>query len=234
VTVNRPAFFSEEELVKQLQGVLRSVTSEPQRRPSDETVGEARALVEELAQRVYNDPSRWGIADVPDEFRDDVVNDTLIALLFGILDVRGRQTVVDWFSTTADAKYRRLSALAERQRSERERVAVAAAANPGSEGQSATPTDDDDVIPPLFDLPKGGWAKFEAEYPRDAFALRLRHQLKRTPEQMATMLEAPSSRAISMRLDRARERFRVFCEQQGVPRRDLNAMLTQLSEEPSK
>lgn len=230
VTTNRPAFVSEEELVKQLQDVLRSVTSVPNAYPTDEQIADAQAIVEELSMRIYNNAELWGIADVPAEFRDDVVIDTFNTLLFSLNSPKLRTSVIDWFKTTAEAKFHRAWALAERQKAEAERITVAAEANPRpreTPEDSGVPAD----APAAFSLPDDGWSRFEAEFPRDAFALRLRYLLKQTPEQMATMLDAPSSRAIAMRLTRARDRFRMFCEQQGISRTQVGAMLSELSED---
>lgn len=228
MTSNSPAFVSDEELVKQLQAVLRSVTAVPGGRPSDGQVLEARSLAEELAMRIYNNAERWGISAIPADFRDDVVGDTFTALMFAVDGIRGRQSITQWFADTAEARFHRLWALAESQRSERERVSLAAAANPRHGDE---PPEEAAGNPDAFSLPGDLWARFEAEFPRDAFALRLRYLLKQTPEQMATMLDAPSPRAISMRLERARDRFRMFCEQQGLSRGELSDVLAQLSEE---
>ena len=47
------------------------------------------------------------------------------------------------------------------------------------------------------------------------------------------MLEAPSARAITMRLDRARERLEAFCEQSGMDQREAGVVMKQFTEEPS-
>jgi DNA-directed RNA polymerase specialized sigma24 family protein len=229
---NSPVFISDEELIKQLQGVLRAEPSEGPGGPDDERVRKARALAAELAERIHREPDTWGLTSVPPEFRDDVAKDAFTALLFAIPDMRGRQSVAEWFSTTVESKFRRLWSLAEQQKVERGRLAAEAAANPKSEASNSADAEPDPVAS-LFEDPDGTWAQFEVAFPRDAFALRLRYLLKQDLEGMAVMLDAPTPRAISMRLERARNRFRMYCEQIGVSRRNVTAMMEQLAEEPS-
>ncbi len=229
---NRPAFISDEELVKQLQAVMRAAPPDGLHGSDDERVREARTLAEELSERIHREPKAWGLASVPAEFRDDAANDAFTALLFAIPEMRGRQSVSEWFGVTVESKFRRLWSLAERQKAERERLAAEAAANP-EPAVLDSPVLEPDAQPSLFEEPGGTWAQFEAAFPRDAFALRLRYLLKRDLEEIAVMLDAPSSRAITMRLDRARDRFQMYCEQAGVSRRDVAAMVEQLAEEPT-
>lgn len=200
--------------------------------PDDGRVREARTLAEELAERIHREPTTWGLASVPAEFRDDSAKDAFTALLFAIPEMRGRQSISEWFSVTVESKFRRLWSLGERQKVERERLAAEAAANPKSE-TPAPASSQPDAAPSLFEEPGGTWEQFELAFPRDAFALRLRYLLKRDLEEIAVMLDAPSSRAITMRLDRARDRFQMYCEQVGVGRKDVAAMVKQLAEEPT-
>jgi len=229
---NRPAFISDEELIKQLQVVLRATPTGNALGPGEEHARKARGMAEELAARIYREPVAWGLSNIPSDFRDDAAQDAFTELLFAMPAMRGRQVLTEWFSVTVESKFRRLWSLAERQNIERERLAVEAAENPTPE----TPAHVDlgaGTPPSLFEDPSGTWAQFEAAFPRDAFALRLRYLLKRELGEMAVMLDAPSARAITMRLDRARERFRMYCEQAGLGRRDVAAIMTQLSEEPA-
>ena len=228
---NRPAFISDEELIKQLQAVLRATPPEGPQGSSDDHVREARALSVELAERIHREPMTWGLANVPVAFRDDAAKDAFTALLFAIPEMRGRQTVAEWFSVTVESKFRRLWSLAERQNTERARLAVEAAANPPAE--EPTPEPEVDAEPSIFEVPDGTWTRFEVAFPRDAFALRLRYLLNRDLDEMSVMLDAPSVRAITMRLDRARDRFRMYCEQVGVGRREVVSMMDQLAEEPT-
>ncbi|MDA1036076.1 MAG: hypothetical protein O3B65_04240, partial [Chloroflexi bacterium] len=102
------------------------------------------------------------------------------------------------------------------------------------EGEITEPEADEEAIgtePSLFTDTNGIWASFETSFPRDAFALRLRYLMHRKPAEMAVMLDAPSERAISMRLDRARERFKMYCEQQGIKRHESDILVVQISEE---
>ena len=123
----------------------------------------------------------------------------------------------------------RVAKVADRQNDERARRAA--------DGTNApAPVDEPVGAPPeapqtLFEDETGIWSAFEESFPRDAFALRLRYHLRRDPADMAVMLDAPSERAIVMRVDRARDRFRMYCEQQSVNRRDTAALIAQVSEE---
>ena len=47
------------------------------------------------------------------------------------------------------------------------------------------------------------------------------------------MLDAPSTRAITARLNRARDRFKMFCEQSGFSRRETGDIMGHFAEERS-
>lgn len=228
---NRPAYISDEELVKQLQNLLRATApADSPQPPTREQLDEARTLATEFAERIYDDPVRWGLANIPEEFRDDAAGDALVALFYASPEMRGRQSVVEWFSEAAESKFRRIWAVADRQKDERARRAA--------DGTSGPPAPVDEPVDgpleapqTLFEDETGIWPAFEESFPRDAFALRLRYHLKRDPTDMAVMLDAPSERAITLRVDRARDRFRMYCEQQSMNRRDTAALVAQVSEE---
>ena len=228
---NRPAFISDEELVKQLQTALRATEGDAPQSRDDTHVRNARGLAEELAGRIHREPTKWGLANVPLGLRDDAAQDAFTALLFAIPEMRGRQSVAEWFSLTVESKFRRLWSLSERQGVERERLALEAAAAPKPVAEPAEP--EPVAVLSLFEEPDGIWVRFEVDFPRDAFALRLRYLLRRELTEMAVMLDAPSSRAITMRLDRGRDRFRMYCEQVSIGRKDIAGMMEQLSEVPT-
>jgi type VI protein secretion system component VasF len=218
------AFQSEEELVKQLQGLLRAA---PEGRTGNgQTVDSVRAIAQELAERVHGDPHRWGLAAVPEPVRDDAALDAFAALLFAVPNLKVRQSIPEWFAAEVSSRARELDSLEKEAAAERKRLA--AEGPPPATGEVLAQE------PSLFADPRGVWPRFESDYPRDAFALRLRYLLRREPDEMADMLEAPSPRAIRMRLDRARERFRMFCEQQGMSKSDAMHLVEQLSEEPEQ
>jgi len=228
---NRPAYISDEELVKQFQSLLRATPPAGSHQPpTREQVEEARSLAAEFAERIYDDPDKWGLTAIPDAFRDDAAGDALVSLFYAAPDMRGRKSVAEWFTGTVESKFRRLWAVAERQDAER---ALRANEQPSSppEPEPLPTAAGSDIAPSLFEDESSIWPGFEDSFPRDAFALRLRYHLKRNPAEMAVMLDAPSARAITMRVDRARDRFRMYCEQQGVNRRDLTDMVAQVSEE---
>lgn len=227
LVTNRRSFISDEELVSQLQVLLNAHPGSANGSGEDGRGRDARSLTEEIAERIYSDPVKWGYASIAPEFRDDAVADAFTTFLFALPEMRGKQPLADWFSVTVESKFRRLWALEERQVPERERLASEAVDQP----EKAPVEKETSKAPSLFEDAKGIWPSFETAFPRDAFALRLRYLMQRKPAEMAVMLDAPSERAIRMRLDRARERFRMYCEQQGIKRRDSEALVVQISEE---
>jgi hypothetical protein len=229
---NRPAYISDDELVKQLQNLLRATApADSPQPPARRQLDEARTLAAEFAERIYGDPVKWGLTNIPEEFRDDAAGDALVALFYAAPEKRGSQSVVEWFSETVESKFRRIWAVADRQNGKRARRAA--------DGTNApAPIDEPVGAPPeapgtLFEDETGIWPAFEESFPRDAFALRLRYHLRRDSADMAVMLDAPSERAIALRVDRARDRFRMYCGQRGVNRRDTAALVAQISEESS-
>jgi DNA-directed RNA polymerase specialized sigma24 family protein len=211
----------------QLQALIHAQTGSSNGTGGDALASDVRSLTGELAERIFRDPERWGYASIAPEFRDDAVADAYTALLFALPELRGKQPIADWFSETVESKFRLLWALEERQVPERERLASEAveqrATAPGEEAPAKRTS--------LFEDAEGIWPGFETAFPRDAFVLRLRYLMQRKPAEMAVMLDAPSERAIGMRLDRARDRFKMYCEQQGIKRSENDALVEQVSEE---
>ena len=215
----------------QLQALLSSHPRSFNGVSGDARASEVRGLIQELAERIYRDPVKWGYSSIASEFRDDAVIDAFIAMLFALPEMRGKQSVTDWFSVNVESKFRRLWALEERLAPERERLVKEKAERVATE-----PEIEEEQMqgePSLFADTKGIWPGFESSFPRDAFALRLRYLMQRKPSEMAVMLDAPSERAISMRLNRARDRFKMYCEQQGINRHDSTRLIVQISEEES-
>jgi DNA-directed RNA polymerase specialized sigma24 family protein len=222
---NGPTYSSEEELIKRLQIVFRDTAHsgyDLTRETND--VREVRNLAAELAERIVLEPTKWGIAGIPEELRDDAAADAFVSLLISVADYRGRLPIADWFSSTVESRFRHLWALSEQKTAERDR-------------QNDAPRTDDAKLdgPPseIFGEANDVWQRFEKEFPRDSFALRLRYMLKRTEDEMALMLDAPSTRAVTMRLNRAKDRFQMFCEQSGIGRRETSGIMEQFVEEPS-
>ena len=223
------SYHSEEEIIKRLQGVLRQSRDRMAGGGPDESlVKEARALAADLAQRVLASPGHWGLTKVPEPLRDDAAADAFVAMLFEVPEFRARSNVSEWYARTVETRSIRLTALAEEEAAERQRADELSTpvtfAEPEAGGESALS---------VFGAGGGFWERFEAEFPRDAFVLRLRYMLKRSTDEMAAMLEAPSARAITMRLGRARERLEAFCEQSGMDQRQVGVVMEQFSEEPS-
>lgn len=227
IVTSRRSFTSDEELMTQLKALLHAQEGSSSGSGDDARANDLRLLTGEFAERIFRNPEKWGYASIPPEFRDDAVADAYIALLFALPQLGGKQPIADWFSETVESKFRRLWALEARQVLERERLASEVGeqtvAAPEEEGSAKEPS--------LFEDAEGIWPGFETAFPRDAFVLRLRYLMQRKPAEMAVMLDAPSERAIGMRLDRARERFKMYCEQQGIKQRESDALVEQVSEE---
>ncbi|MBM3940224.1 MAG: sigma-70 family RNA polymerase sigma factor [SAR202 cluster bacterium] len=214
-----PTYFSEDELIKRLQIVQRDVATGPLADSRMEAnARESRNLVAEVASRVYAEPERWGISNIPEKYRDDAAHDALVSLLQSVGEYKGQRPVTEWFAQLAEAHFRRAWMMNEPRRGEGARPP-----DPSPEQQAA--------LEQLLDAPDSPWKRFERDFPQEAFALRVRYLMNRSPEEMAVLLDAPDARAIVMRLNRARDRFRMFCEQAGMDRKELAKLLTRLGED---
>ena len=225
---SNPNYHSDDELIKRLQIVLRDASDSPfDRIRSEGNQREVRNLTAELAERIYAEPDKWGISTVPEGLRDDAAADALMALLVEVPEFRARQPIAEWYAVKVDQCYQKLWAIAERQ-----------AAEPRAREPQVTPVESVETpteeVAAFFEASDGIWQDFEKQFPRDAFALRLRYMLKRSPEEMAVMLDAANTRAISMRLNRAKDRFRTFCEQSGYGRRETAEVMARFGEEPDR
>lgn len=221
-------FLSEEEIVKRLQVVLRDfIEARGDYKRQANSVKEARDLAAKLAERIYDEPQKWGIATILPEFRDDSAADAFVSLLTGVENLPGRSTVSEWYERVVESKFRRLWSLSEDK-----------ASSSLNEDTSNVGISSDTISPEVqvnaesvFEEQASIWEAFESDFPRDAFALRLRYMLDRSVEQMVVMLDAPSSRAIAIRINRARDRFKMFCEQRGLERNEIVEIMSRLPEE---
>ena len=220
-----PNYHSDTELIKRLQIVLRDASETAHDRMRVEgNQREVRHLTAELAERIYAEPDKWGISTIPEGLRDDAASDALLALLVEVPEFRAHQPVAEWYVSKVEECYQRLWAISERQAAEPRAPEPQAAAVDSAE----TP---DAEAAAFFESADGIWQDFEKQFPRDAFALRLRYLLNRSPEEMAVMLDAANTRAIAMRLNRAKDRFRTFCEQSGYGRRETADVMARFGEE---
>ena len=184
---------------------------------------EIRTLASTLAERIYDDPERWGIAEISPEFRDDAAADTLVKLLSGSAEISPRMRVTEWFSRAVEVRFRQLWAIAEEAREKhREQTAVEDEPLSDEEQESAA-----NVLEENSDM----WQRFEAEFPHDAFMVRLRYVMNRRVEDIAVMLDAPSVEAVVARINRGRDRFKMLCEQSGFSRRQTEAIMARMAEE---
>lgn len=226
MTTSGHLYLSEGEIVKRLQTLLRDHAEASKDAPAREgSVREVRNLTAELAERIYREPEKWGIAGIPIDYRTDAAADTLMQLLDRVPTMGNPRNVAEWYAEAAEARFKELWSTAEREakaretEEEKERRSAEAQGDAGG-GASA-----------VFEENAELWQRFEADFPRDAFALRLRYQMNRDVDQMAVMLDAPSPRAILLRLNRARERFHMYCEQAGLSQKETAGILAQFGEE---
>ena len=221
---NGPSYYSDEEIIKHLQALPRDSTALG---VSPDEVREARSLAAELAERIYAEPTTWGIATIPERFRDDAAADAFAALLAEVPNFKGRQSVPEWFSQAVEIRFRRLWTMSERLVAEQRdgipkpQPPQKARSRPAAAGPTA-----ESVIPGHNAL----WRQFENDFPRDASTLRLRYVDNRSSEEMAVLSDAPSIRAVGQRVTRARDRFRMFCEQSGLDRHDTADLMLHFGE----
>lgn len=218
---------SDEEIIRRLQVLLREHGDGPQDPARHESgVREVRNLTAELAERIYREPDAWGIEDIPMDYRVDAAADTLLQLLARIPLMGSPRNIREWFVNAVEVRFKELWSTAdnETRARESEEETVRSREETAESGQGAAV---------VFEENAELWSRFEGEFPRDAFALRLRYQLNRAPDEIAVMLDAPSERAITIRLNRAKERFRMYCEQAGLSQPETAGILAQFSEERS-
>ena len=215
---------SDEEIIRRLQVILHDQGGALDRARRESGVREVRNLTAELAERIYREPDAWGIHEIPIEYRADAAADTLLQMLSRVTTMGSPRNIREWFVNAVEARFKELWSSADRETRAREsEEAMARSREEAAEtGQGASV---------VFEENSELWQRFEGEFPRDAFALRLRYELNRTPDEMAVMLDAPSERAITIRLNRAKERFRMYCEQAGLSQRETAGILAQFSEE---
>ena len=226
--ITDPNYQSDEEILKRLQQHLNE-TSSKGTRPSRiaRLDQDTHDLMLVLAERIYAEPERWGLRNIPQPWRDDVANDSLLGLLQQASSFGGRELVADWFAKDAERRFRGLWSKTENVADTPREMA-----SPSFADQEATAEEQPEVATSaLLDAADGPWQRFEQEFPRDAFALRLRYVLKRTPDEMLIMLDAPTVSAIHSRLSRARGRMRMFFDQSRFDRSAIQAILKQFGDE---
>jgi DNA-directed RNA polymerase specialized sigma24 family protein len=221
-----PSYYSDEEIIKHLQALPRDSATLS---ASPDEVREARSLAAELAERIYADPATWGIATIPERFRDDAAADAFTALLAEVPNFKGRQSVPEWFSQAVEIRFRRLWIMSEQLVAEqRDGVPKPLPPQKARSRRAADGPTAESVIPGRNAL----WRQFENDFPRDASTLCLRYVDNRSPEEMAALLDASSVRAVGQRVARARDRFRMFCEQSGLDRHDTADLMLRFGEGP--
>ena len=220
-----PMYFSDAEITKRLQTVLRSFSEAgSDRTRKDSAVREVRTLAAEIGERIYDEPESWGISGIAPEFRDDAAAAALVLFLLQVPSFRASQSAQEWFANAAEKKHQQFRDVSQRKGAERE-----VQEETERRLRDEQPEETSDAVAAFED--NRVWKRFEGKFPRDASALRLRYLLKRDVEEMAAMLDAPSPRAVTMRINRARDRFRTFCENAGLNVSETTEMLEMFVEE---
>ena len=94
-----PMYFSDAEIIKRLQTVLRNFSEAgSDRTRKDSAVREVRTLAAEIGERIYDEPESWGISGIAPEFRDDAAAAALVLFLLQVPSFRGSQSAQEWFS----------------------------------------------------------------------------------------------------------------------------------------
>ena len=225
MTTSGHLYLSEGEIVKRLQTLLRDhAEASKDGAARESSTREVRNLAAELAERIYREPEKWGVAAVPLDYRADAAADTLMQLLERVPTMGNPRNIAEWYAEAVEARFKELWSTAEREAKARE-------TEDEKERRSAESLEGAEGAPSVFEENAELWQRFEADFPRDAFALRLRYQMNRDIDQMAVMLDAPSPRAILLRLNRARERFTMYCEQAGLSQKETAGILAHFVEE---
>ena len=218
-----PNYYSDEEILKRLHAIL--VERPVRRRAGQQAMSDARVLVGELASRIYDEPGKWGLSQIPEGFRDDVAQDALVDLLAALGTVKDRRSAAVWFSGAVEERFRQIWSAKQRS------AALAASANGATPSRLRRTAVD---AKNLFRLKDGPWQRFEREFPRDASALRLRYEQGHSTSEMEVMLDAPSESVVLTRIERARARFRMFVEQAGYGRPETAAIMERFKDEAAK
>ncbi|MEX2599530.1 MAG: hypothetical protein WD533_07735, partial [Dehalococcoidia bacterium] len=206
---------SDDELIKRLQIVMQDIASAGgDLARADANLREGRNLAVDIATRIADDPKAWGTDAIAVDYREDAVADAFASLLSGISGFRGSQPVTQWFAEELQSRSEELQAARE-----------ADAAGKASDGGGRW---DDGVEPLVFTQPV--WREFETAFPREAFLLRLRYLLRRTPEEAAAIVGVATARTVNMRVNRARDKFKDHCTQAGLDIRSTERLLTELGE----
>ncbi len=217
-----PNYQSDEEILKRLHAHIGEALAKDTR-PTRiaRLTEEAGDLMVVLAERIYTAPERWGLGHIPGMLRDDVAHDTLLTLIKDGSHVGDRGTIAEWFAKQAERRFQELWLKAG------DKSALQTPLPEPTTAMEEVTEQDLEAASALLDAEGGPWVRFEQEFPRDAFVLRLRYILNRSPDEMMIMLDTSSSSAIRSRLSRARSRMRMFLEQSGYDRTTIGALLQQ-------
>ncbi len=204
-----PSFYSDEEILRRLHTAMwQAAPGLPGDPAHDAAVREAHSLAAEIASRIYDHPNKWGVAYIPEEFRDEAVQDAFIDVLARLTEAKEQRSASTWFAVAAEERFRRAW---------------------GRHEQGAAPDagESDGLVDPAhaFDDPAGPWRRFGDAFPRDASALRMRYFEGMSPEQMEVVIDAQNVRVVQTRVARARDRFKMFCEQAGYNRVQVAAIM---------
>ena len=218
-------YASDEEVFRRLHQNFHE-SGEEATRPARRTrlAQETADLARTLAGRIYDQPDRWGLSRVPEESRDDVACDVLIALLHQATSTGIRSSVSKWFARQAGRRSQEVTAIRHEAVLRPREVQLPGAISRLQEQEGMG----DRLAPSLLDAVDGPWQRFEQQFPREALALRLRYFLRRTPEEMMAILDIPSTGVVGAQLSRAREQMRAFLGSAGYDAGTISGVLSQI------
>ena len=217
-----PNYQSDEEILKRLhEHIGEALAKETRPVRIARLTEDAGDLIVVLAERIYAEPERWGLGHIPGVLRDDVAHDTLLTLIQEGSGVGDREDAAAWFAKQAERRFQELWLKAG------DKSALQAPLPEPATAVEEVTEQDLEAASVLLDVEEGPWVRFEQQFSRDAFVLRLRYILNRSPDEMTIMLDTSSSSAIRSRLSRARSRMRMFLEQSGYDRATVGALLQQ-------
>ncbi len=215
-----PSYYSDEEILKRLNMLLVNRPIDPS--TDERSLVDVRALFSELATRIYDNPSKWGLAQIPAYARVDVAQDALVDLLSAISEARVPGSASEWFAAALESRFLQYWTLIKNQNDTK----TLPDAHSAVETKTTKTTSKN-----LFKNKDGPWHLFETEFPRDAYTLRLKFEKGHPDSELEFMLDTGNQRTLLSKIDRARSRFEMFLEQSGYSRSDTSSIMQRFMED---
>ncbi|MBJ27836.1 MAG: hypothetical protein CL776_03430 [Chloroflexi bacterium] len=215
-----PSYYSDEEILKRLNVLLADRPIDPS--TNERTLLDAQALFSELATRIYDNPSKWGLSQIPEHARNDVAQDALVDLLSANSSTRITGSAAEWFVAALESRFREYWTLTK-------------SFGTGLQNQPSYGEPEIKKVKPtaknLFKNKEGPWQIFETEFQRDAYALRLKFEKGHSDSELEYMLDVPNHRTLVSKIERAKSRFQMFLEQTGYNREEVMSIMQRFWEE---